>query len=44
LIRSPELKADVMSQLNNPEYSTKDVFIYSVLKFHQDFFNEMDKQ
>ncbi|KYK25915.1 hypothetical protein AYK26_01400 [Euryarchaeota archaeon SM23-78] len=44
MIKNPRYKKDILKQAKDPEYLPKDVFVYSVLKFHQDFFTQLEKE
>ena len=43
LIRDQELKDQVKEKINDLPYPINDVFIYSILKLHQDFFKKMEE-
>jgi len=44
MIKSSKFRKELREKLTQPGYSMKDVFVYSILKFHQDFFNHTEKQ
>ena len=42
LMQLKESKDDVMAHVNDPKNKLEDVFIYTILRFHQDFYKAME--
>ncbi|HII71514.1 TPA: hypothetical protein HA265_02040 [Candidatus Woesearchaeota archaeon] len=43
MMRNPEASEDMAKRLGETEHNFKDLYVYSVLKMHQDFFRELEK-
>jgi hypothetical protein len=43
LLKNPELVEDIGTRMMQTEHNFKDLYVYAVLKLHQDFFRQMEK-